>query len=55
MKTGFTETGFARPGETGFPLIETGFGELAKPVSETGLVRPVSKILVDFIDFHKKS
>ena len=35
-KTGFTETGFVRPGETGFTKIETGFVKLAKPVSETG-------------------
>ena len=34
MKTGFAKTGFARPGETGFPQVETGFGELAKPVSD---------------------
>ena len=46
VKTGFTKTGFVRPGETGFPQVETGFGELAKPVS---------KILVDFIDFQRFS
>ena len=37
-----SKTGFGRPGETGFPQVETGFGELAKPVLETGLVMPGS-------------
>ena len=42
-KTGFTETGFVRPGETGFTQIETGFVELAKPVSVTGFVMGVGR------------
>ena len=37
------ETGFVRPGETGFTQIETGFVELAKPVSVTGFVMGVGR------------
>ena len=35
------ETGFVRPGETGFTQIETGFVELAKPVSGNGFAMGV--------------
>ena len=39
------ETGFVRPGETGFTQIETGFVELAKPVAETDFVMGVCVVV----------